>query len=137
MAFTHVCFIWKIVNFFFTSSVESVPSTEKLCGLVIALEELSTALRSKNAQSEVDGFLCPMFLQLLEIAYWFPCPRYHFPTIGNLDAAIDQGTIFFLVRGAGTGPSPGQTKLSGIWIMETKIKGITIDLTLYNIDLKQ
>lgn len=129
-------YVRKIVNFF-TSSVESVQSTEKLCGLVVALEKLSTALRSKNAQSKVDGFLCPTFLQLLEIAYWFSHPRYHFPTIGNLDGAIDKGTIFFLVKVAGTGPSPGQTELSGIWIMETKIKGINIDLTLYNSDLKQ
>lgn len=62
-------YVAKIVNFFFTSIVKSVPSTEKLCGLVVALEELSTALRSKNAQSKADGFLCPTFLQLLEIAY--------------------------------------------------------------------
>lgn len=61
-------YVRKIVNFF-TSSVESVQSTEKLCGLVVALEKLSTVLRSKNAQSKVDGFLCPTFLQLLEIAY--------------------------------------------------------------------
>ena len=62
-------YVGKIVNFFFTSCVESVQSTEKLCGLVIALEELSTALRNKSVQSNVDGFLCPTFLQLLEITY--------------------------------------------------------------------
>lgn len=74
--------------------------------------------------------MCPAFLQLLEIVDQFPCLRYNFPTMGSLDRAINQGVLFFLVRVTGTLPSLGQQDtLLRIWIMETGIKSINIDLT--------